>query len=90
MDFQVEIIEHLVIYMIPFNLTWPIGTKMYTEGAIQFYNLFYTAIPIVLYGVYDTDLPSKIIYKYPQLYKSGIENLKFNVSPFKSFCLLYI
>ena len=52
---------------------------MYTEGAIQFYNLFYTAVPIVLYGVYDTDLPSKVIYKYPQLYKSGIENLKFNV-----------
>ena len=53
---------------------------MFTEGAIQFYNLFYTAVPIVLYGVYDTDLPSSILYKFPQLYQPGISGEKFNVS----------
>ena len=51
---------------------------MFNEGSIQFYNLYYTAIPIVLYGVYDTDLPSRILYKFPQLYQAGIDSKKFN------------
>jgi phospholipid-transporting ATPase len=62
-----------------FRLTQKLGTKMFTEGAIQFYNLFYTAVPIVLYGVYDTDIPSSILYKFPQLYQPGINGEKFNV-----------
>lgn len=56
------------------------GQKMFNEGAIQFYNLWYTALPIVMFGVYDMDLPSAMVYKYPQLYKAGIDSKCFNVS----------
>jgi phospholipid-transporting ATPase len=52
---------------------------MFNEGSIQFYNLWYTALPIVLYGIYDSDLPSRVAYQYPQLYRAGIEGKHFNV-----------
>lgn len=34
-----------------FNNAWS-GQKYYTEGSIQFYNLMYTSLPILLLGKY--------------------------------------
>ena len=52
---------------------------MYTEAAIQFYNLFYTSLPIILLGVYDIDIRYEIVNKFPQLYEFGVKYLCFNV-----------
>jgi magnesium-transporting ATPase (P-type) len=57
------------------------GEKMYTEGAIQFFNLFYTSIPILLYATYDKDVSPQDAVRFPQLYRAGIHNEFFNVSP---------
>lgn len=62
------------------------GTKPYTEAAIQFFNLFYTSVPIILYGVYDRDLSLNACINHPQLYKAGIENQYFNVRVFGCCC----
>lgn len=56
------------------------GEKMYTEGAIQFFNLFYTSIPILLYATYDKDVAVADAIHFPQLYTAGINNAYFNVS----------
>jgi magnesium-transporting ATPase (P-type) len=56
------------------------GEKMYTEGAIQFFNLFYTSIPILLYATYDKDVSPEDAVQFPQLYAAGIHNKFFNVS----------
>lgn len=56
------------------------GEKMYTEGAIQFFNLFYTSIPILLYATYDKDVAPEDAVGFPQLYRAGIRNEFFNVS----------
>lgn len=55
------------------------GEKMYTEGAIQFFNLFYTSIPILLYATYDKDVAISDALRFPQLYSAGIKNEFFNV-----------
>jgi len=55
------------------------GEKMYTEGAIQFFNLFYTSIPILLYATYDKDVAVTDTLRFPQLYSAGIKNEFFNV-----------
>ena len=55
------------------------GEKMYTEGAIQFFNLFYTSIPILLYATYDKDIAISDALRFPQLYSAGIKNEFFNV-----------
>ena len=44
------------------------GTKFFTEAGIQFYNLFYTSIPIIVYAISDQDLYPETVYRYPQLY----------------------
>ena len=56
------------------------GQKLYTEAAIQFFNLFYTSLPILLYGTYDKDLPVADVMCFPQLYTPCIHNAFFNVS----------
>ncbi len=56
------------------------GEKMYTEGAIQLFNLFYTSIPILLYATYDKDVAVADAIQFPQLYTAGINNAYFNVS----------
>mmetsp|Transcript_4738 Transcript_4738/g.4784 ORF Transcript_4738/g.4784 Transcript_4738/m.4784 type:complete len:244 (-) Transcript_4738:250-981(-) len=58
------------------------GEKMYTEAAIQFFNLFYTSLPIILLAVYDMDIQRDIVYRFPQLYEIGVKNLYFNASIF--------
>jgi magnesium-transporting ATPase (P-type) len=52
---------------------------MFTEGAIQFFNLFYTSFPIIILGVYDTDLSREYVYRNPRLYECGVKNQLFNV-----------
>ncbi len=55
--------------------------KYFMEAAIQFFNLFYTSIPILLFGAYDMDLRKYDAIKYPQLYTHCINNGHFTVSP---------
>lgn len=66
------------------------GQKMFTEGAIQFFNLFYTSLPIVILGVYDTDLAREYVYRNPRLYECGAKNQLFNVrNPHSSVSLTF-
>jgi hypothetical protein len=53
--------------------------KYFMEAAIQFFNLFYTSIPILLFGAYDMDLRKYDAIKYPQLYTHCINNGHFTV-----------
>lgn len=55
------------------------GEKFYTEVAIQLFNLFYTSIPILLYGSYDHDIAPSETQRLPQLYKPLIKDSYFNV-----------
>ena len=58
------------------------GQKIYTEVGVQFYNLAYTSIPIIIIAVYDYDLMPEKVYQYPQLYLNGVRNMEFNVKIF--------
>ena len=58
------------------------GQKMYTEVAVQFYNLAYTSIPILIVAIYDYDLAPEIVYSYPELYLNGVKNMEFNITLF--------
>lgn len=56
-----------------------VGQKVYTEASIQFYNLIFTSLPILLLGIYDMDVDASVVYKNPELYLVGIRNELFNV-----------
>lgn len=62
----------LIIYMFYKNILMSIvtfwwswlngfsGQKVYTEASIQFFNLMFTSIPILLLGIYDMDLEPEV------------------------------
>jgi phospholipid-translocating P-type ATPase (flippase) len=54
------------------------GLKFYGEAAIQFFNLFYTSVPIIAYAAYDYDLDFATISSFPQLYRACIQGKYFN------------
>lgn len=64
------------------------GQKYYTEGAIQMFNLLYTSLPILLFGIYDMDITPKQVYNNPSIYKGGIDNEYFKVLFLVLCCIL--
>jgi phospholipid-transporting ATPase len=84
----------LIIYMFYKNILMSIvtfwwswlngfsGQKVYTEVSIQFFNLMFTSLPILLLGIYDMDVEADVVYKYPALYAAGIRNEHFNTKVF--------
>ncbi|KAH9086484.1 hypothetical protein LEN26_020131 [Aphanomyces euteiches] len=44
------------------------GQKFYNQVAVDLFNTFYTALPIVVFAVYDKDLPSWLCERLPNLY----------------------
>jgi phospholipid-transporting ATPase len=63
------------------------GQKYYTEGAIQMFNLLYTSIPIILLGIYDSDILPASVFKNPNIYISCIQNEYFTTSLFWGWVL---
>ncbi|XP_059479507.1 probable phospholipid-transporting ATPase IM isoform X4 [Neocloeon triangulifer] len=49
---------------------------------ISFYNLFYTALPVMSLGVFDQDVNDKNSLSYPKLYTPGHQDLLFNKKEF--------
>ena len=58
------------------------GQKIYVEWAIQFFNLFYTSVPIILLGAYDRDISKQSCRSFPKDYSSCIRGEYFNTSIF--------
>ncbi|CAI5739582.1 unnamed protein product [Hyaloperonospora brassicae] len=59
---------------------WPTaysGTMIYSAFIQQGYNLLFTALPIVIFSVYDKDLPKKTVLKFPALYHAEARRTSF-------------
>ena len=48
------------------------GQNYYLEFGMQLYNLCLTAIPVLLLGVLDQDLPAAVVEQQPGVYKPGL------------------
>ena len=78
------------------------GTRIYIEAAIQGFNVFWTALPIVVCAIKDRDVSDELSRHLPQLYQLGVRRYYFNAavtfrwlfdgiveSLFIFFCLVY-
>nr|CCA14458.1 PREDICTED: hypothetical protein isoform 1 [Albugo laibachii Nc14]CCA21242.1 haloacid dehalogenaselike hydrolase family protein putative [Albugo laibachii Nc14] len=54
------------------------GQKYFLEWGLQGYNLFFTALPIILVSIFEQDVPAYLAYEFPLLYRIGQENARFN------------
>ena len=84
----------LVIYMFYKNLFMSIGQfffsffngfsgqKYYTEAGIQMFNVLFTSIPILLLGIYDTDISYATVKEKSHIYIDCVKNCYFSTIRF--------
>lgn len=61
------------------------GQSIMESWTMSFYNLFFTAMPPFVMGVFDQFVSSRLLERYPQLYKLGQKGQFFSVTIFWSW-----
>lgn len=62
------------------------GSTMTNSWVLIFFNLLFTSVPPLIYGVLDKDVSAETLLELPDLYKSG-QNSQVVILSHKSFCL---
>ncbi|TVU31027.1 hypothetical protein EJB05_22691 [Eragrostis curvula] len=50
------------------------GQRFYDDWFQSLYNVIFTALPVIIVGLFDKDVTASLSKRYPQLYKEGIRN----------------
>ncbi|XP_010255676.1 PREDICTED: phospholipid-transporting ATPase 3-like [Nelumbo nucifera] len=53
------------------------GQRFYDDWFQSLYNVIFTALPVIIVGLFDKDVSASLSKKYPELYKEGIRNTFF-------------
>uniref|UniRef100_A0A0D9XJM8 Phospholipid-transporting ATPase n=1 Tax=Leersia perrieri TaxID=77586 RepID=A0A0D9XJM8_9ORYZ len=53
------------------------GQRFYDDWFQSLYNVIFTALPVIIVGLFDKDVSASLSKKYPQLYQEGIKNTFF-------------
>ncbi|KAG6708401.1 hypothetical protein I3842_06G079200 [Carya illinoinensis] len=53
------------------------GQRFYDDWFQSLYNVIFTALPVIIVGLFDKDVSATLSKKYPQLYREGIRNVFF-------------
>ncbi|KAF5741024.1 phospholipid-transporting ATPase 3 isoform X1 [Tripterygium wilfordii] len=53
------------------------GQRFYDDWFQSLYNVLFTALPVIIVGLFDKDVSASLSKKYPELYKEGIRNMFF-------------
>ncbi|KAL1539393.1 Phospholipid-transporting ATPase 3 [Salvia divinorum] len=53
------------------------GQRLYDDWFQSLYNVIFTALPVIIIGLFDKDVSAALSKKYPELYKEGIRNAFF-------------
>ncbi|QCD82674.1 phospholipid-transporting ATPase 3 [Vigna unguiculata] len=53
------------------------GQRFYDDWFQSLYNVIFTALPVIIVGLFDKDVSSSLSKKYPELYMEGIRNVFF-------------
>lgn len=53
------------------------GQRFYDDWFQSLYNVIFTALPVIIVGLFDKDVSASLSKKYPELYREGIKNVFF-------------
>lgn len=53
------------------------GQRFYDDWYQSLYNVIFTALPVIVVGLFEKDVGASLSKKYPQLYQEGIKNMFF-------------
>lgn len=54
------------------------GQPLYNDWYMSLYSVFFSAFPVIALGVVDQDVPAESLFKFPQLYQQGVQNVLFS------------
>ncbi|KAF8019188.1 hypothetical protein BT93_G0005 [Corymbia citriodora subsp. variegata] len=54
------------------------GQKFYHDWFDSLYNVVFTSLPVIVFGLFEKDVSASLSKKYPQLYKEGMRNSYFS------------
>ncbi|OMJ75568.1 hypothetical protein SteCoe_25265 [Stentor coeruleus] len=66
------------------------GTALYDSWLLMSYNIFFTAVPIIILAITDKDLPRETVLSIPILYSSGIHSKLFNAKTMMQWIFLAV
>jgi len=75
----------LTLYLVSFYFTFLNGFSgqiPWDKLSNAAWNMFYTSFPVIALGVFEQDVSAENLMKYPRLYRSGQQNLFFNLKTF--------
>jgi magnesium-transporting ATPase (P-type) len=71
-----------ILYVIPIFVFGVFSSfsqqPIYNENLYNYYNLCFTALPIIWFAVYDWEHKKETLLENPKLYKIGLENIYFD------------
>ncbi|KAI4385176.1 hypothetical protein MLD38_003231 [Melastoma candidum] len=50
------------------------GQRFYDDWFQSLYNVMFTSLPVIIFGLFDKDVSAPLSKKYPELYREGIRN----------------
>ncbi|KAL5554018.1 hypothetical protein UlMin_041419 [Ulmus minor] len=53
------------------------GQRFYDDWFQSLYNVIFTALPVIMVGLFDKDISASLSKKYPEIYREGIKNVFF-------------
>ncbi|KAK4263362.1 hypothetical protein QN277_028784 [Acacia crassicarpa] len=72
--------KNLTFTLIQFWFTFQTGfsgQRFYDDWFQSLYNVIFTALPVIMVGLFDKDVSASLSVKYPELYMEGIRNVFF-------------
>lgn len=79
--FSAQVNESIIICR-PFDSNDEDFQTVFDPMYISVYNLFYTALPVLALGIFESDVSDKLSIEYPKLYAPGLTNALFNTTEF--------
>eukprot|EP01125_Pyxidicula_operculata_P020507 TRINITY_DN7599_c0_g2_i1.p1 TRINITY_DN7599_c0_g2~~TRINITY_DN7599_c0_g2_i1.p1 ORF type:complete len:1186 (-),score=234.52 TRINITY_DN7599_c0_g2_i1:63-3599(-) len=58
------------------------GQTLFDSWVISVFNLFFTSFPIIIFAIFERDVPEQYLIQYPELYNRSKNNSDFNPSTF--------
>eukprot|EP00397_Hematodinium_sp_SG-2012_P001607 GEMP01001611.1.p1 GENE.GEMP01001611.1~~GEMP01001611.1.p1 ORF type:complete len:1272 (+),score=211.79 GEMP01001611.1:195-4010(+) len=63
------------------------GMRLYLDLMYQVYNVAFTSLPVLVFGMMDNDVSRKTSYRFPYLYKLGTQNHYLNFKNVSAYVL---
>jgi len=58
------------------------GQSLYERWTLAMFNVLFTFVPVMVFGLQDNDIGDTMALKYPELYMSGQQKYHFNIQTF--------